>query len=80
MQQSYFQPGDFTSGWILFQWDCSRCRAHVKQTRQFRRGDAIWIPQALPAGWNKVGDQIFCPEHRVRTFIDDKLFGTEGQM
>lgn len=79
MQQSYFPPGDYTSGHVLYRWACSRCERSAHESRKFCRGEAIWIPSALPEGWNKVGEQIFCPDHKVLTFVDDKLLGTEGQ-
>ncbi len=79
MHANYFPRGDYTSGSVMYGWRCSRCGNLHFENREFTNGDAVWIPDPLPEGWNKVGHQIFCPAHRVETFIDYKLAGTEGQ-
>lgn len=79
MSGGYFPSGDYTSGLIEYCWCCARCGAKRLEIRHFSSGMPIWNPGALPAGWNKVGEDIYCPAHRIKTFIDDKLAGAEGQ-
>jgi hypothetical protein len=45
----------------------------------FRAGEEVPLFAEVPTGWKLVDGILFCPLHRVRTFVDDKLLGSEGQ-
>ncbi len=65
MQQSYYPPGDYSSGSIKYTWFCSRCDERYSEARAFSNGDTIWIPNPLPGGWHKVDGEVLCPAHRI---------------
>lgn len=72
-------PGKYSRASVRYTWECARCKVAETHRLLFRAGEEVPLFAEVPTGWKLVDGILFCPLHRVRTFVDDKLLGSEGQ-